>query len=163
MKPHLLFLDIDGVINNRWSMRQKARGAFNGISFPSTLNHNSIKRCNRLVEEGQFDVVLCSTWGHWPLEAVSGYLQSRGCTFPLIGSAYGHFYMEDKKRWARRGDQIQRWLDEHQETRPFIILDDDCDMEHLRDRLIRTDHERGLRFGDVQRALQKIRGVLHGG
>lgn len=43
-----------------------------------------------------------------------------------------------------RGLEIQEWLDVHPEVDRFVIVDDDKDMAHLRERLVRTEFSVGL-------------------
>lgn len=43
-----------------------------------------------------------------------------------------------------RGNEIQRWIDEHEYTGAFVIVDDDSDMGHLAPYLVQTSFETGL-------------------
>ena len=58
---------------------------------------------------------------------------------------------------AQRGNEIQKWLDNNKEKyniEKFIILDDDFDMAHLKDRLVQTTWEQGLTSEVTETAIQ---------
>lgn len=154
MNPHILFLDIDGVLNNRASMQIKGV-QFEGHWFPTTLAPDCVARANRLVKEGGLDVVLSSVWRYGrPWEVTSRFFQECcGFEFGLIGAT--------PRAWKSkgRGEEIQRWRDEHNDTRPFVILDDDSDMWPHMDRLVKCSHEPGLQDAQVDEALRLL-GVL---
>ena len=161
VNPHVLFLDVDGVINNRWSMtegveRAKAEGTgytdFEGFMFPSRMDPKCIERLNRLVKVGGFDVVLSSIWRYGrPWEVTSRYFrQVCGAAFDLIGAT--------PRAWKShgRGEEIERWRQEQGDARSFVILDDDSDMEPHMDRLVLVKGEPGLQDHDVDSALRLI-------
>jgi hypothetical protein len=59
-----------------------------------------------------------------------------------------------------RGQEIQAWLDGAPrygiEVESFVILDDDSDMVHLADRLVKTSFETGLLDEHVDRAIAML-------
>jgi len=58
-----------------------------------------------------------------------------------------------------RGHEIQHWIDSQPEPpSSFAILDDDTDMAHLRDRLVRTDIAVGLTRENVEEAVRLFEG-----
>ncbi|MCK4518241.1 hypothetical protein KAT92_05690, partial [Candidatus Babeliales bacterium] len=160
-KRNLLFLDIDGVLNNRASLeacvqRAKKDGTgyteFEGEMFQSRLDLPCVMRLNFLVEYGSFDVVLSSTWRMGrDYKVVSRYLrQVCGCEFDLIGATPILGGSEV------RGKEIEKWRVDEAQFRPFIIVDDDSDMDPHMDRLVKTKHEPGLTDNDVRKALSLI-------
>ena len=158
VKKHVLFLDVDGVINNRWAMvegtkRAKEEGTgytdFEGFMFPSRMDPECIDRLNRLVKEGDFDVVLSSIWRYGrPWQVTSRYFrQVCGAEFDLIGAT------PDSWKSKGRGEEIEKWRSEVGDARAFVILDDDSDMEPHMDRLVLVKGEPGLQDHDVDKAL----------
>ena len=157
MKPRLLFLDIDGVLNNRKSMRAHKVTEFEGYTYLSQLWLPCVERMNRLVEEAECDVILSSAWRYGkPYQATSRYFQQVcGATFDIVGATPRTFPLDDSNReWSRRGQEIDKWLTDRQDTRPFVIVDDDSDMKPHMDRLVRVEHERGLLDRHVEEALR---------
>ena len=53
----------------------------------------------------------------------------------------------------QRGLEIQQWIDEHEYTGKFTIVDDDSDMCHLLPVLVRCDCQLGFTIYDYQKAL----------
>lgn len=63
-----------------------------------------------------------------------------------------------------RGNEIQKWLDEHPEVTNYVILDDDSDMlESQRDHFVHTSEIHGFMFGDMLHACRILgEGGHHG-
>lgn len=54
-----------------------------------------------------------------------------------------------------RGDEIQKWLDEHPEVTEYVILDDDPDMlDSQKDHFVKTAFMHGFQYGDLLWALR---------
>lgn len=56
-----------------------------------------------------------------------------------------------------RGNEIQAWLDGHPEVTEFVIIDDDCDMLHLKEHLVHTSSLHGFQYGDMLWALRVLK------
>lgn len=56
-----------------------------------------------------------------------------------------------------RGNEIQAWLDKHPEVTEFVIIDDDSDMLHLKDKLVKTSPLHGFQYGDLLWALRILK------
>lgn len=158
----LVFLDIDGVLNSRAyvaSLSEEERGGIVGI------DRAAIVRLNRLLKETDASVVVSSTWRHSRGRA---QLQSVLDEHGFIGRVLGR-----TPRWihktppgavgavALRGHEIQAWLDVAPDydidVESLVILDDDSDMAHLADRLIKTSFDEGLQDSHVDRAVAMLR------
>lgn len=49
-----------------------------------------------------------------------------------------------------RGNEIQRWLDQHPEVTNYVIVDDDSDMlDSQKDHFLKTTSLHGFQYGDV--------------
>ena len=161
----LVFLDVDGVLNSAhwWKVRTGVPEEANEADYAYySIDPSAVLRLNRLLDESGAICVLSSTWRTiYPLTRMQGYLKNRGFTGRLLGATPNHASHEmtkdDRGRWTRRGNEIQAWLDmlgpRHQ-PESFVILDDDDDMAHLADRLVKTTFDHGLTDDDVKKALE---------
>ena len=58
---------------------------------------------------------------------------------------------------CERGIEIQRWLNETKyEIESFVILDDDSDMLHLSEKLVKTKGTRGLTEKEAKEAIDML-------
>lgn len=108
----ILFLDIDGVLNSRETLKCGTRsGSIMGIDPYMRI------LLDRIVQATDAKVVISSSW-----RLVPKWLQEiRDVGIEFISRTP---YLESKKR----GEEIQQWLDEHPEVENYAILDDDSDM-----------------------------------
>ena len=140
----IIFLDIDGVLNNSHSSTI-------GTEFGDNPQPALIKQLNRICDRTGAKVVISSTWRKlafwtqiWRLLDVLGFTGEIVGQTPIIN-----------KIGTRRGHEIQAWIDELGEPlESFVILDDDSDMEHLMGHLVQTDGSVGLTGADAQRAVE---------
>ena len=157
----VLFADFDGVLNSHEYMRNRApeneRGSVIG------LDPLAVARLNRLVTVAKAEVVVSSTWRHNRSTAqLRDALVERGFEGTVRGRTprwiHGRGGLESAKY---RGEEIQAWLDLAPDygfvVESFVILDDDSDMGHLADRLVKTSFETGLVDADVDRAIAMLR------
>ena len=130
MKP-VVFLDIDGVL------------CIKGCR-PGTFAPECVTALNWLTDATAAQIVVSSTWRHgtgWR-ERIEG----KGITAKIIGRTPD---LNDRNPgtviWTSvtRGTEIKTWLHRHA-PRPFVILDDDTDMDDLRDYLVQTSFDSGL-------------------
>jgi hypothetical protein len=132
----VVFLDIDGVLATSCSTEE----GWN-VTFDQQTSYGLDRICvgylNELVE---LDVkfVLSSTWRiiH-SLSWNEGFLKLHGFRGALL-SKTPHDHQ------ARRGKEIEKWLNNHPEVTHFAILDDDDDMEPFMHKLVRTTMKTGL-------------------
>jgi HAD domain in Swiss Army Knife RNA repair proteins len=139
---NIIFLDFDGVLNDRkWLVRDGAR---------DDLDPERVKLLNWLVRATEAKIVISSSWRilH-PLEELQLILDRAGFLGEILGVTPGG--------GGVRGTQIQRWIDSNNFKGQFVILDDDSDMEHLMDRLVKTNFETGLQPQHVKSAIALLR------
>jgi hypothetical protein len=135
----VIFLDFDGVLNNRkWLSRGGSR---------DDVDPESVRLLNWLVDATQAKVVVSSTWRilH-TIEELRDTLDRAGFLGEIIGVTPGG--------GGTRGPQIQQWIDDNAFVGPFVILDDDSDMLHLLDKLVKTKFETGLEVSHVKKAIE---------
>ena len=150
----VIFLDIDGVINNRASMSRHSE-----TKTIYNVDPDCISNLNVLCMDSGAYCVLSSTWRRrWPVAALLQFLRDQG----FLG------WIIDRTPWLsgeERGVEIAAYLNECIEKKypieSFVILDDDSDMGPLLPHLVKTDHVLGLTRDDVGRALEILNGETH--
>jgi len=114
-----------------------------------------VEALNHILTETGALIVVSSTWRAHRYNGLSRIFESWKIDRPIFSLTpdltrkHGVIY-----EGVQRGDEIQKWLDEHQDlTESFVILDDDTDMKHLLHRLVRTRSDIGLTTQDAHRAI----------
>ncbi len=145
MSP-LIFLDIDGVLNNnRWMDK-------NGFG---TLDPFNIQMLVKLVQLTNADLVISSDWRrYYSYDVLCRRLITEGIPARFVG-ATPCLEPEDNtdEEIIPRGLEIDSWLKTNQWQGPFCILDDLSDMHPHQDRLIQTNDDFGLVELDVEKAV----------
>lgn len=105
----ILFLDIDGVCNDRETLERRDGGVIG-------INPAMAARVKRIVKETGCSVVLSSSWrfGERGREVVRKHVCDFISTTPRSDSGF-------------RGDEIASWLASHPGVDKYAILDDDAD------------------------------------
>lgn len=144
----VIFLDVDGVLNNRKAFKQgKIDGFPHGVSL--VWDPDCVERLNKIIEKTGAKIVVSSTWRLYAdaYEVLTTKMDIKG---EFIGCTPDHLRMVED---SCRGNEISEWMKTNNEQGPIVILDDDSDMGELMDRLVLTDTEEGLQD---QQALQAI-------
>lgn len=136
----ILFLDIDGVLNNEeWFRGCVQRGVYD------PLDPELVQKLNKL----DCEVVISSSWGcdngqTWKK------LRRKGFNLKVIGYTEHHEMGSD---WIVRGNSIKKWLHDNMGLTDYqyAILDDDGDMLlEQKDHFVKTDFFTGLTDQDVE-------------
>lgn len=133
----LLFLDMDGVIsvyNNRWC-----------------LSDEKIKHIKNIVEQTHCKIVITSSWkcGYDNVyNFVNNFIKlnpkSEKPSEMLIWLKLNIYDITDNNG-PLRGDEIQRYLDSHDNIENYVIIDDDSDMlDSQLNNFIQTDTYEGI-------------------
>lgn len=121
----VLFLDIDGVVNNENTFRTIEKGAIYLDEYMAFL-------VGKIQLDTGCEVVLSSSWRHYPPDREA--VQQRVVKFiditPTLRSGF-------------RGDEINLWLKDHPEVTRHAILDDESDF-HPDQPLFKTSFKVGL-------------------
>ena len=150
----VIFLDIDGVLNKRFSKTHAPSGC-NGIE------NALLKRLVKIIEETGARVVLSSTWKS-EIDKNLRYMTGDG-KYMLNKFKYeGKFHLFDKTTDASscmmRGTEIDEWLSKRDDVESFVILDDvdfdDFSIYGYGDKLVLTDPKIGLTDADVALAIE---------
>lgn len=131
---NLIFLDIDGVLNNSLHPVQSAYHV--GLEF----DPNCIDYLKEIIRKTDSSLVISSTWriGRTVESLNNDVLQYYGLDTYVVG--FTPVFHEQI-----RGNEIKHFLDNtNLEFNNFIIIDDDNDMGELLPRLVRTNARRGL-------------------
>lgn len=146
----IVFLDFDGVLNSHAFV---ARRPIEEHGKHIGLDPLAIERLNRLLREASAEVVVSSTWRH---RRDCAQLQTVLTEKGFVGKVLG----KTPRYLKNRGEEIQAWLYDAPnygiEVESFVILDDDSDMAHLMDRLIKTTFDDGLLDEHVDRAVTML-------
>lgn len=148
----VLFLDIDGVLVTARSLKERSgRGA---VGDPSC-----VRELNRVTDATGAVLVLSSSWRFCGLEEMRLILRHWGVAAPLVSMTPDltrKAGAEGLYAGVPRGREIQAWFDEYEASPRFAIVDDDADMEHLADRLVRTQFSAGLTAADADRLIAML-------
>lgn len=145
----VVFLDIDGVLNNEGYLSKVAAGRSSaGIGLRS-FDPDSIDQLNRFLKETGASVGISSTWRY--MHDIDSFRE----LFKLSGlPADSIIGTTPKTMEGHRGQEISGWLREHPEVTSYVIVDDDSDMEsYQRPRFVQTTWARGLRSEHVDRMI----------
>jgi hypothetical protein len=143
----ILFLDIDGVLNNEeWFKECAKKGVYDG------LNPRLVKMLNNL----DCEVVISSSWGcdngqTWKK------LRKKGFNLKVIGYTEHHEIGSD---WIVRGNSFKKWLHDNMglSDYQYAILDDDADMLlEQKEHFVQTDSM----FGVTENGIENLKEILN--
>ena len=143
-----IFLDVDGVLNNRHTRVRTGEGW-------CVVDNYLVRRVREIVDATGALIVLSSTWrDEWNREDES----LNGPDFNELRAKFREFGMDFFDRtgaWQTRGRgwEILEWLN-GREVDSFVILDDWDDMGPISDHLIWTNPTYGLTEEQVQEAIE---------
>ena len=149
----VIFLDIDGVLNKRFSKSYAPSGC-------TGIENSALKKLRKIIEETGARVVLSSTWKS-ELDKNLHYATADG-KYMLNKFRYeGGFHLLDKtpdaEKCILRGAEINSWLSKKNDVESFVILDDiEFDDFHIFgyiDHLVLTDPSVGITDEDVEKAI----------
>lgn len=158
----LIFLDIDGVLNNDSTKEEVA-----GYTF---VDDNKIALLKEIVDQTGAKLVLSSTWRRgWEIkeqiaEPTSFDMQDIRLFEALVEKLkqYGMELMSYTEDFGFRGEEIDKWLSSWQgePVESFIILDDmgGVEMQPHSLRLVQTGFRDGLLPRHVQKAIRLLEG-----
>jgi len=160
--PHqkLIFLDVDGVLNN--DIDEMAWESATPISQINVSALNEI--IDKLTEEiGSISLVLSSTWRlryfnkENPIEQINKDFSSYGIKAPFIG--YTSRFIDCTGNSYYRGYEIDHWIKKNCNNSfvSFVIIDDDSDMASLKNQHFRTMPDLGLQTYHYDSILLRMR------
>jgi hypothetical protein len=161
-KPPILFLDIDGVLNDH-TWHQPADS--------TTIDKPCMNWLNKNIAETDCDIVISSAWrylilgramtslGFYQMLRTHG-LDKNACIVGLthsdeVRNIDGVFASQE----SNRGQQIQSWLDMYGFGRPYCVVDDRDDLgirELHGDAFVKTDPNLGMTYDDMKIIVEKL-------
>ena len=150
-----IFLDFDGVITTQRTRYE--------------LDKRKLNILGRILEKTDAKIVISSSWRRYTLEATLEKLNdASGCfmnnmIFPFCDKVVGvtdrlyAFCVGSNEKHYRicRGNEIDKYLSEHEEITSYVILDDDSDMLlKQKSYFVKTDTYRGLSNRDADKAIK---------
>lgn len=147
----IIFLDIDGVLNNRGFICRPERNRHlpDLENMADMIDPIMVERLNHILDASGASVVVSSSWRIGETNAnLRWILNSRGFKGQIIGktrSPHGPNFDRDS--------EIQAWLDEHNDVESFVILDDG-EIFSLLDHQVLTSFEVGLLDEHIEKALK---------
>lgn len=143
---NIIFLDIDGVMNHANHFVRSKKHKLQEFC------PRSEKNLKRIIQECNAKIVVSSTWRIGETaESISEWLFSHyGLKDHVVGITP---VLEEEIR----GKEIQAYIDSASHSiSNFVILDDDKDMGHLMDHLVRTNHKWGLTDEKCEEAINLL-------
>ena len=140
----VIFLDIDGVLNNDETFQQAPEKYAAGIALElAFINPELCSKVRRLVKETDAKIVLSSTW------RIKQHVCQILATFGLV------VFNKTPCRFSYqpRGQEIGMWLRKNQ-VDTFVILDDENDMGNYMSHLVQTNEATGITDKDVEKAIE---------
>jgi HAD domain in Swiss Army Knife RNA repair proteins len=171
----VIFLDFDGVMNSTRSLlaAQRTKPTKDERDFVFELNNtyysgyplsmltldllgidpDCVGYLNLIVEASGAQVVVSSSWRFCHnLMGLQRLLEYRGFRGELVDITPINLVGPGKLR----SHEIQAWLDINPDVEEFVILDDDEDMAHLKNHLVRSNKKVGLTEDEAKKAISII-------
>lgn len=146
MLGKLIFLDIDGVLNN-----------YKCLLAGRSIDHKCVAHLNWLLGESSAKLVISSTWRRL---IDNGHMDCRGFAYMLrthgLAGADVVGWTRQSRSEETRGHEIRDWRREHKHAGKYVCLDDDDDISYLGLTLVQTNGAIGLTRGDAERALELL-------
>jgi hypothetical protein len=149
----IIFLDIDGVLNSM-------NGLFlRGGQSRMDLYTEHMQVLRWILDRTDARIVVSSTWrlGR-SVEDLKQLFYNYGLQSRFIIDKTPYLSGE------QRGVEIKQWLDENgeaHEVESFVVIDDDDDMDVVRDNFVQTNHDYGLTYVEAHTVLGVLNGKEH--
>lgn len=155
MYDHIIFLDVDGVLNNRTSMFFASRGMYtpNNRDFDS-MDVGCVRLFEYLIKQTDSKFIISSSWRGKTKRSSSHVFDS----FELCGfvDAYDYCVGVTPRLSTGRGSEIEYWLKTNP-TKNYVILDDDSFDIYQIENFVQTEHEIGLTVRDIEKAMKILK------
>ena len=146
----ILFLDVDGVLNNddwMWDMFKAYK--VNAYKH-NILNEAALCQLRRIINETDAKIVVSSSW-----RLVKTDYDDLKRWLKMFGM---EVYSETPYKGGIREDDIEAWLEEHDDVEQYVILDDEDDMGQLYGHLVQTNFFEGLTKEDADQCIELLKG-----
>jgi len=146
----VIFLDFDGVLKSAYNKGRYeiVNDKFTEIDDLHLSQHDyfdklhgpAIDNFNKIIDATGARIVISSTWRvgdemyFGNLIKYMKFCGIKGRVIDRTGQLVG--LTIDGKEYKQRGDEIRAWLENHTEVTKFVVLDDDSDMDSVRDNFV---------------------------
>lgn len=133
----ILFLDYDGVVNTPMWDEKGERCSYNFPFHNKVNNYQAVQWISEFCQKFGFSIVVTSTWridDNYKECLINGGLRDG---VEILGRT-DDLYRSGEKH--SRGEEIQKWLNEHPECEYYLIVDDDSDiLPEQKNNFVKTD------------------------
>lgn len=164
----VIFLDIDGVLNSDNYMHELIDK--NVLEYENDvyqfIDENSVKIIVDLCKTYDVKLVITSSWRHFTLDSTLQYFKTERnkkihSLIPYIIGITPRLYIENKfggYEFLDRGQEIQKYLNDHGNIKEYVIIDDDTDMlnEQL-EHCVFVDNKHGLTKSHIPEIFNKLK------
>lgn len=136
----ILFLDVDGVLNNLAELKAQGRNA---------IGEEQLDLLKKIIERTNCEIVVSSSWRQLPkaLKVLEAKLESRGLK---IKGQTPQLPSDD----VERKEEIKAWLDQN-EVEKFAILDDSLDA-NIEGNFFKCEFKTGLTSEITRRVIEHL-------
>ncbi len=156
----LIFLDIDGVLNNyEWFGRMYAGNVDPYLVRREILDRVSVGVLNHIIKQTGAKVVISSSWRFGrTVEDMRAILGKNGFVGEVVGMTTTdpeavHRVLDSWGERIQRGHEIQAWMGvqamKGMKIDSYVVIDDDGDMAGVEDHLVQLKHDTGLQMEHV--------------
>lgn len=150
----VLMLDIDGVINTvggELGLRHCLMLDPGCVGWPELFDPACLYYLRTIVENTGCKIVVSSTWRNGEtIGSMKAWFECPVIREAIIdktpsfhGAEWDH--LRDRRNRIQRGEEIKWWIEQHPEVTRYAILDDDSDMDVVRDNFFKTCSHDGLK------------------
>lgn len=146
----IIFLDIDGVLNNYDVARHACQK--DDMSLEAMIGKPFMERLNDIVRRTDCQIVISSSWRKiLSLTEIRKGFKFHGFQGKIISTT--------PELDKERGYEIDEWMKHYGKSmhvEKFVIIDDDDDMVHLSSHLVQTDMTFGLTDIHVEKIVELL-------
>lgn len=159
----VIFLDIDGVLNDDdfYLLRADKNSEYHEYYFKpyplSEFDPRCVERINKLVDITGAKIVLSSSWRLDATDKLLNIFKQVGL-YPFFAKTpviYDIDPITQESKYIKRGEEIQKYLNEHKYVTKYVILDDGKDMlDEQLPYFINCKSYYGISDEDVEKAIE---------
>lgn len=158
----IIFLDIDGVLNNehsfnRWQSLKDKGFLADGLNVSDCIDPACVNNLNTILYNTDAKIVLSSSWRLFnTVDWVQNHLKSFGFLGTIIDATPDLTVKSEKSNIVvsqPRGKEISQWIQDNEFDGDFVIIDDLEDVRPFTKRLVKTDISTGLTETHVDEVL----------
>lgn len=144
----VIFLDVDGVLNSEHWYKSNHKKHPERCRTDTAIDPRFVRNLKKIVDRTGAKIVLSATCRGTVKTKKNHYLRK-------ILKEHGlEIYDYTPNTGMERGIDIQEWLNHHRDVTNIVILDDDSDMCHLMEYLVKTKCQPYMKIKDKWRRVR---------